>query len=122
MEINEWVVVASKAQAKIFRRTATNRPLTWVYNLVNEESRLSSREFATERPTLDADKFARQIAGAIKVGIDQHVFTKLHVFAEPHFLGRIKKNAPKSLKNIHVNWIGKDLEKATTEEILERVP
>jgi protein required for attachment to host cells len=138
MEINEWIVVASRSQAKIFRRTDTSRPLQWVFNLVNEAGRLKNREFETDRPNprghsttmsggedspheIVMEKFAKQIADAIKVGSDQHTFSKLYVFAEPHLLGRIKQNAPKSLKNVEVEWIGKDLEKATTNEILERV-
>lgn len=144
MEINQWVVVASRAQAKVFRRTDTQKPLQWVYNLVNEEGRLKNRDLYSDSPSLSfvagrgvgtvagtsdklpaheaiMEKFAKQIAGAIKVGSDQHAFNKLYVFAEPHLLGRIKKNAPKSLKSIEVEWIGKDLEKATAEEIQDRV-
>jgi protein required for attachment to host cells len=121
MEINQWVVVASRAQAKVFRRIDTQRPLQWVYNLVNEESRLKNRDIEIWLPEAVMEKFAKQIAGAIKVGSDQHAFNKLYVFAEPHFLGRIKKNAPKSLKNVEVQWIAKDLEKATAKEILERI-
>jgi protein required for attachment to host cells len=146
MEINQWVVVCSRAQAKVFRRTDSKRPLQWVYNLVNEEGRLKNREFGTQdRPGLSfasygganhpynkegdklspheraMEKFAKQICVAIKVGADQHAFNKLYVFAEPHMLGRIKQNVPKSLKNIDIEWIGKDLEKATAEEIQDRV-
>ena len=145
MEVNQWVVVASRAQAKVFRRIDTHRPLQWVYNLVNKDGRLKNHELGETEPNISfagyagsdraygsggdklrpheriMEKFAKQIAEAIKIGADQHSFDKLYVFAEPHLLGRIKKHIPKSLKHLEVEWIGKDLEKATAEEIQERV-
>lgn len=137
MEVNEWVIVASRTQAKIFRRTDTRRPLKWIYTLVNRQRRPKNRVLPeegsstgqissslTERNSpheVIMERFAKKISEAIKMGSDQHAFTKLYVFCEPHMLGRIKKHQPKSLKTVEVAWIGKDLEKETADEILSRV-
>src|SRR5688572_28529442 len=82
MEVNEWVVVASKTQAKIFKRTDTTRPLKWIYTLVNKEGRFRDRNRTQEdkqpvQPIIadknlpeevNMERFAKKIADTLKVG------------------------------------------------------
>ena len=127
MEVNEWVIIASRNQAKIFNRRNRQKPLKWMSTLKNPD-RPSKNEFINNSEPEIAltsgqvtKRFARKIADRLKVGADQHAFKKLYIFAEPHLLGCIKNEIPKCMKNIIIEWIAKDLEKATAQEITERV-
>jgi protein required for attachment to host cells len=126
MELDEWVVVASRTQVKIFKRSRTDRPLRWIYTLANKEALQKNRDIAEipefpPRPHIIIEKFARKIADTLRVGSEHHSFSRLHVFAEPHLLGQIKLHIPKCMKDVEVHWIAKDLEKATAEELTQRV-
>lgn len=145
MKIHEWVVVISRAQAKIFKRTDTNASLQWVHNIVNPEGRLRNHEFEGHAPSLSyskfagarhpylkgqkktsahevsVDRFARKIAKILKESAHRQDFEKLYVFAEPHLLGKVRDLLSRALKGIEIEWVAKDLEKATTQQIQNHV-
>jgi protein required for attachment to host cells len=55
-----WIVVASKARARIFNNgTIKSMPLTELYDLVDPESRLHQRDIMTDRPGRSHDRFGR---------------------------------------------------------------
>ncbi len=55
-----WIVVASKARARIFSNgTVKSMPLTELYELVDPQSRLHRRDIMTDRPGRSHDRFGR---------------------------------------------------------------
>jgi protein required for attachment to host cells len=53
-----WIVVASKARARIFSNgTIKSMPLTELYDLVDPQARLHQRDVMTDRPGRSHDRF-----------------------------------------------------------------
>ncbi len=119
MKVNEWVVVASRHQIKIFKRSDTKKPLQWIYTLRNPDIQSNNEVSPSMEKVIQ--RWARKISDILKLGSEKHSFGKLHIFADPHLLGHLKNQIPKSMKSVLIEWIGKDLEKATAQQLTDRV-
>ncbi len=137
LDQTKWVIVASRTQAKIFEHDELTTNLKCIQVIPFDDGRLQAREFGQDRLGARkgrfntkntamsggkdphehaAEKFALEIATAISKSMHNHQFIRAVVFAEPHFMGLIKQNmSPKEAEQIE--WIPKDLAKATTPDL-----
>jgi len=142
--MKEWILVASRAEAKVFKRSDENKNLQWVKTLTNKKGRWRERDFEHDKPGLShakfsgvnmphaletqdthaevvAHHFAHTIGKVLAKGYREKQFENAVIFAEPKFLGRIKKVLPNHLKNTVLTFVNKDIEKARTEEIEKQI-
>ncbi len=142
--MKEWILVANRAEAKIFVRESKNNRLDWKETLENKAGRRHESEFHTGKPgfnsshfkgdfsihaldshfdhaTIVAEKFAKKIIKILKRAHAEKKFQSLTVCAEPKFLGKLKTHSKNELSKLNIQWIAKDIEKGSTEEIFEHL-
>jgi len=141
--MKEWIVVASRAEAKIFERENKKTKIKWLETLTNKKGRKRERDFDRGSPGVSyakfsgsctphnlegkhshsetiSNKFAHKIGHILKSNHDLGEYKKATVFASPHLLGLIKSylaHHPGSLESYM--FIPKNLENAKIEKILE---
>ena len=139
--MKEWIVVASRAEAKIFTRDSKNQDIRWVKTLVNKNGRRREREFESDKPGLSfakfsgggsphclegkhshadvvANHFAHTIGSFLKLARQEKRYEQGTIFAGPNFLGKIKHEMRDQVRNGDLVFIGKNIEKANTAQIL----
>lgn len=136
--MKELIVVASKAEAKVFVKKS-NR-LILMKTLENKMGRRRERDFHYDRPgqsfakcfsnqaphNLDVRtphtevicrEFAHKIAVFLQKHRDESKFDHLLLIAEPHFLGRLNAAIIKVVKKVTIETLGKDLIKLPSQKI-----
>lgn len=128
-----WIVVASKARARIFSAgTVKSMPLTEIYVLVDPSSRLHQRDIVADRPGRSHDRmgpgrhameerytrkqdgarhFAARICAYLEQGRRQDRFQSLILVAAGDFAGLLRRQMSPQLKlcidgEIHKNISG----------------
>ncbi|MEK7071173.1 MAG: host attachment protein, partial [Patescibacteria group bacterium] len=56
--MKEWIVVACRAEAKIFERDNKLQDLRWVETLTNKKGRHKERDFESDKPGRSYAKFS----------------------------------------------------------------
>lgn len=138
--MKEWVIVACRAEAKVFERKSSQDDLQWLKTLNNKRGRKKEREFNTDRPGVSYAKFfgscaphelegkhkhadevarhfSKQIAEFIEKAFAEKRFVKLTIFSGSHFLGILKGHLSKLCKKTQVDFVPKNIERADTESI-----
>jgi protein required for attachment to host cells len=139
-----WIIVADSARARFFQVERPIGPIREVRDIVNPEARLHERELVTDSPgrthqnqagparrqTFDEGSakehetrlFAREIIEEAEKLRGRGELQKLHVLAEPGFLGRLREHYSDPLKRC----IGEEITNRATErrpeEIRELLP
>ncbi|MFZ3231001.1 MAG: host attachment protein [Pseudobdellovibrio sp.] len=139
--MKEWVIVASRAEAKIFKRDNVTQNLQWIKTLINKKGRRKEREFETDKPGVSyarfaavgtphnlegrhshaeivSQHFANAIGNLLKTARDEKKFDKVTVFAGPNFLGKIRHETKDQIKFGDLFFVSKNIEKAKTELIM----
>jgi protein required for attachment to host cells len=114
-----WIVVASKARARIFSSAAgRSMPLTEIYVLVDPDSRLREREVNTDRPGRvhdrygqgrhameqnsarheSAKRFAARVCAWLEQGRRRNRFQGLVLVAAPEFAGLLRRQMSPRLR------------------------
>lgn len=128
-----WIVVASKARARIFSAgTAKSMPFIEIYVLVDPQSRLRERDLIADRPgrshdrfgggrhameqryspkRAGANRFAARICAYLEHAYRQDRFQSLVLVAAPEFSGLLRRQMSPRLKQsiggeIHKNISG----------------
>lgn len=140
--MKQWVVVACRAEAKIFGRQGRGEELQWIKTLSNKKGRRKEREFDTGQAGMSfakfsagagphklegkhshseivAQHFAQQIAKFIHKSFDEKQFKELTVLAGAHFLGLLKIELKELDSFLKINFIPKNLEKAQADVIAQ---
>ncbi|MGI9318280.1 MAG: host attachment protein [bacterium] len=138
-----WVVVADAARARIFSVESASGALNAVEQLVSPEARLHERDLSSDRPGRSFDSygsgrhstemptsakdqiaatFANELAQRLKVGCNDHDYSRLVVIAEPQFLGRLNKSISPEVEKLVSLTIDKDLTKESEQQIRDRLP
>lgn len=112
-----WILVADASRARLFARDKKFGPLEELESLVHPESRLRRQDLVTDRPgqvqesrtpgeyaaeegtdpkEVEAQGFARELAGHLNEARRAGRFTHLVLLAEPHFLGILRKQLDKA--------------------------
>ncbi|HEX6928165.1 MAG TPA: host attachment protein [Gammaproteobacteria bacterium] len=142
---NIWVVAADSVHARLFRAEHITGPLCEIRDMVNPESRLDERELVTDGPgrtlssgggrpehryTYDqrsekdhrAERFAGEVIDEIEKLRTRGELERLHVLAEPSFLGKLRGHYPSALKKCVVEEIPNHATQRRPEEIRELLP
>lgn len=143
-----WVVAADSVRARLFRAEHITGPLREVRDLVNPESRLQERELVTDdkgrtfaegggdatggerrqkfEPPSEKEHQTRMFAREIMDEIDKlrarGELERLHVLAEPRFLGELREFYTAPLKKCVGEEVGKHVTQQRPEEIRELLP
>lgn len=137
-----WIVVSHRTEAKIFSYEHKNgSAVKFVTKLDNARGRLKAQEINADKPGAFsslmahgtrlvkqqsptervAQEFAKKIVEYLEDAKRNHLFDELVLIADPHFLGRLRLLAGKSLKTCIVRELSKDLTGATSVEIQNRL-
>jgi protein required for attachment to host cells len=133
-----WVVVASKARARIFSAGALkSMPLTEVYVLIDPQSRLHERDVIADRPGRSHDRFGRRrhameqysprqesarrfaarICACLEQARRQRRFHGLVLIASAEFAGLLRRQMSPQLKLCIDNEIHKNIS-ALPEQVI----
>ncbi|UXR63998.1 host attachment protein [Bdellovibrio bacteriovorus] len=139
-----WIVVVNRCEAKIFAsdRRGNNGEVHFIEKLENPRGRLKSGEIDADRPGFVAsssihggrlvkkqsptdrvsEMFAKKVAERLEEGRQQNVFEELVLIAAPQFLGKVRRNFSRELRECIVKEIPKDLAQTATDfELKERI-
>ncbi|MEK2645045.1 host attachment protein [Bdellovibrio sp. BCCA] len=137
-----WIVVACRTEAKVFEyANKQSSDVEFVTKLENPRGRLKAQEINADKPGVFssvmshgtrlvgpqsptervAQEFAKKISDFLEISRQQGAFDDLVLFADPHFLGRLRSAFTKKLRQCVSKEITKDLGAVTTEEIRIRL-
>jgi len=142
--MTEWILVASRAEAKIFERTSGRGELKWIKTFENKKGRNREGNFPGSRPGVSYGKFSgnvspfalpgkvshletvalrfsKRIARYLKFRFEAHGFSKLCICAEPKLMGLIKKSLRNKVSDESIRYLSLDIEKASTDRIQKLV-
>lgn len=142
---NIWVVAADKVHARLFRAENITGPLNEVRDMVNPESRLQERELRTDVPGRtfsfsgggpehrhaydeasekehQARRFANEVADALDHLRATGELERLHVLAEPGFLGELRAQYSHELQKCVASEVAKRATDRRAEEVREMLP
>lgn len=141
--MKKLILIASRAEAKIFLKDGA-QDLCWIKTLENKKGRRRESEFYSDLPgrsygkfkgnsspyrlegkndhaTVVASKFAQGIAHFLqKEHADKH-YDQAVIFAPPKLLSLIKNQTKTLAKQVYLDFIPKDIEKASNQEILAHI-
>lgn len=143
--MKEWIVVACRAEAKIFERDNKDQALRWVKTLSNKKGRRKERDFDSDGPGVSfgkysancsphnleakhshadviAKKFALKISNLLKSAFAEGRYKKATIFAAPRFLGKLRHEIEAHMKSVtkveNIFFVGTNLEKSSSSEIM----
>ena len=119
MQTKPWVAVLSQSMMKLFERDIDTDELRYIQTVYNNDTH--GLEHKGEIHENAVETFARFIVKTLESERTHDSFSSLTVIAEPRFLGRVRKSMSADLERTVARWIAKDLEKATTDTIADRV-
>jgi protein required for attachment to host cells len=138
-----WVIVADSGRARIFSATSRTAPLDEKEVLINPEGRLHDRDLTTDLPgrtfsrvgsqraamTTEVDPkqhdvimFAKQVAQRLDQGRTHGEYQRLVLVASPAFLGLLRENLDKHVREQVALTIDKDLTQLRADELRARLP
>lgn len=140
-----WIVAADKVRARLFQAEHITGPLKEVRNMVNPESRLQDRELVTDDPGRaftsgdggraqtatyseaserehQAKLFAKEIVGELDKLRTKGELERVHVLAEPGFMGELREHYPRALQKCVASEIGKRATDRRPEDVRELLP
>lgn len=137
-----WVVVADAARARQFRVERPRGPLIEEQDLVHPEERLAESELGSDEPgrvrgpagqqhtfgsqdvkrTTEEQRFARELATALREGREQDRYRRLYLAASPHFLGVLRRELDAETSACVVTTWDKDFVGMRADEIRKHLP
>ncbi|HEX6996198.1 MAG TPA: host attachment protein [Gammaproteobacteria bacterium] len=138
----DWIVVADKNRCRIFEQANRHGALEEIADLVAPTTRLKNQDINTDRHgrafdsggqgrhamgssvepvEQEAIRFAKEVAAKLDSGRQQNSFGKLYVIAEPRFLGYLRQNYSRPLKEMIAAEIDKDWTMQPPDEIRTRL-
>ena len=138
----QWIVIASAASARIFRRDGTGGPLTPVAVLTHEQSRQHGSALAPDRPGTQASdwsyglnhfeprsdarrkehqRFAKELAERLEAGLKAGEFGSLTLFASNPFMGELKSQLSEAVSQRIKATLNNDLSHVGLAELDRRI-
>lgn len=138
--MKEWVIVACRAEAKVFERYNKTEDLRWLKTLVNKKGRRKEREFNSDEAGTSYAKFAsayhphklegkhqhseivaqhfsQQILKFLEKSYTEKRYDQLTIIAGAHFLGLLRAEMSHLGKQLEIKFVSKNIEKAQTDRI-----
>lgn len=145
---NIWIVAADSVRARLFRAEHITGPLQEVRDLVNPESRLQERELVTDdkgrafaerggntvgearrqkfEPPSEKEHqsrmFAREVVDEVERLRERGELERLHVVADPRFLGRLRECYPAPLQRCVSSETPRNVTARRAEDIRNLLP
>jgi len=145
-----WIVSANASRARFFAQAHAADPLDEVIDMVNEGSRLRSRDLQTDSPVgaraasnslhstgapttpstyeprqtpkeHEMELFARQVADYLVKAHDEGRFQELCLVASPEFLGTLRKLVEPRLHEALRGAINKDYTHSSPRELQQQI-
>lgn len=137
-----WVVVANKAEARIYSQKRLRGPLSLVKTLTHEEGRAHLQDLVSDRPgrvhdrtgparhSMEPDtgfkeedllRFTRDLADHLATAHQRKEFDRLVLIAAPAFLGMLRKTISPHVAEIIIDEIPKDMIGQDAERIQEQL-
>jgi protein required for attachment to host cells len=120
--MRSWILIADAARARVFSEAEGEEGLTLVRELDHPKGRThvvdlvddepgrlqkgkggtrSAMDPRTSRHVIEVERFARELAGVLRVGCDARQYDALAIVAPPRFLGMLRAGlAPEVLKRL----------------------
>lgn len=138
----EWIAVADRNHCRVFQRTSRQGQLEELFDLVSPTSRLKNQDIDADRhgrsfdrqgqgrhamdPPVEATeqeaiRFAKDVAERLDTGRKEQRFDRLYVVAEPRFLGHLRQEFTRPLKDVIAAEVDKDWATHEPEQIRQRL-
>jgi protein required for attachment to host cells len=138
---HEWIVVASRDEARIFGRRGIG-PLELVCDMGNIAGRLRPRDLESDKPGRSTDNrmharhalsteeskkerilrdFYREVVDRLERGLYDHQYDSLTIIAESRLLGIVRGLLPEKVKRAITREISKDLSYEEESQIMKRL-
>lgn len=133
-----WVVVCDSANARLFNLVAPAAALEEIAVFSHPESRLKNQDLDSDRGgrsfdsrgkgrhameqhtdshTREALEFAAEVVRHLETGRERGAFERLAIVAPPEFLGELRKEMRRPLRDLVEIEIAKDLVRHSVEDI-----
>lgn len=138
-----WVLVANASHARIFLNRGCNKGLECLKEMEHPDSRKKGMELVSDKPgrqqqslaaearpgmepdtqpkTVEAQRFARELADFLCEARKQNSFTRLLLVAPPNFLGLLREHLDTQTANLVVETLSKDYTRAGDNELMEHL-
>jgi protein required for attachment to host cells len=138
-----WILVADSSVARIYSRTSRLEPLEEVAVFSHPESRAQPADMYVDAPgrvidrlgtgrhavsprtelhTLEAQRFAKEIAGHLEKSLQQKAYGSLILMAPPAFLGALRNELHQTVSAAVVGEVPKNLVAQTPADVAEHIP
>ncbi len=131
----KWIAVVSRTGARVFSEVS----LRLIHEMQNPLGRQKNRVMMTDKPGMGkarqaskgnlhsltgekfpheetAIQFASEVNGFLKKCLNEHLFDRLQVIAEPKMMGRIRASMDKNVLR-RTEWTAKDLANLSVHEL-----
>lgn len=136
--MSTWILVAESSRAKLFSSTNRAHPPTEIQAFAHPEGRLSERDLVSDNDGFDAgsvgqahhvmqkkvsardveaEKFARELAGHLDDARVHGRFDHLVLMAPPNFLGRLRNCLDKEVTSMVTKEVHKNLVQQSADVI-----
>lgn len=126
--MKQWIVLASRAEAKVFEWDKVRNTLKWVTTLINKKDLQVGRFSMANAPhglfgkhshiEVVAQQFSHKLGLLLKSGFESGFFEDVMIFADPKLLGKIKQEVKSNHVFSHAHFFSKNIEKANNQQIL----
>ncbi|MDP1707769.1 MAG: host attachment protein [Gammaproteobacteria bacterium] len=137
-----WILVAHRSGARLFENDGPGKGLRAVREIANPEGRLKTHDITSDRPGRTSDsqgthhsygkelhdpkehlaqQFARQLAGVLNDGRNQHCYDQLVLVADPRFLGELREALDQATAALVTATLNKDLVNVDDHDILQHL-
>lgn len=138
MKMDQYIVVADSAFAKIFKTEGGHTGLSLVHSIDNPEGRKQNRELDADRPETrapatvnyqgagadtdshghDVELFAKEVCQLLQKHHHEGKFASLNIAAGPQLLGMLRKNLSDDCQKVLSKTVSKNLVRADEKDIL----
>jgi protein required for attachment to host cells len=137
-----WVVVANKAEARIYSQKRLRGPLSLVKTRIHDEGRAHLQDLVSDQPGRVHDRmgparhrmepntgfqeedllrFARDVTDHLATAHQRKEFDRLVLIAAPAFLGMLRKTVSPNIAEVIIDEIPKDMIGHDVERIQEQL-
>ena len=140
-----WVVAADASRARFFQTQSSRGPLEELQDLVHPGSRLAEHELVSDRPGAgrgrpqgggvghsvgheqdavdeERERFARDVAAALREARERGRCQRLHLLAAPRFLGSLRAHLDAATRECVVSEHAVDVTTETPDQLRARLP
>lgn len=137
-----WILVADEARARVLEARRADGHVVERESFIHEEGRQHARDVVADRlpraqesvggarhaiephtdlETVEASRFAHELAAALEAGRVDHRYERLVLVAPPRFLGTLRAVLPEEVQRHVVGSLPKDVTREPVDDIRDRV-